>query len=246
MRKVLAIIVSAVLALGAASPALAKSVPEATRDGVGMDVSGFSSQDLGGNPVTGEILNNAAVTVFNYWATWCGPCQMEMPYFQQAHEYYSATPEADVQIYSILLEDSTSTVAAAQAFLSSHGYTWPNIRLDQTFYDVIMSTSDGSGVSIPQTIFVDSSGIIHRHHIGMYSSYEQLDAAIRSLLDELAAPAVPGDVDDDGSVTISDAVTVLRMAMGLVDESSPAADINGNGTVDVSDAVSVLRLAMGL
>ena len=61
--------------------------------------------------------------------------------------------------------------------------------------------------------------------------------------------SLPGDVDGNGSVTVSDAVTALRAAMGLIDlapERFAAADVTGDGAVTVSDAVLILRTAMGL
>ena len=60
---------------------------------------------------------------------------------------------------------------------------------------------------------------------------------------------VPGDLDGDGSVAISDALTVLRIALGLM-EGSPAqnaaADFDGDGEVTITDALAVLRRALGL
>ena len=59
----------------------------------------------------------------------------------------------------------------------------------------------------------------------------------------------PGDLDFDGEITISDALDVLRIALGLVDptnEQSAAADVNGDGNIDIEDALAVLRIALGL
>ena len=60
---------------------------------------------------------------------------------------------------------------------------------------------------------------------------------------------VPGDVNGSGTVDTSDALLILRFAMGLAEldgEQFTAADVNGSGTVDTSDALAVLRTAMGL
>lgn len=64
-----------------------------------------------------------------------------------------------------------------------------------------------------------------------------------------AAAAERGDVDFDGSVTVSDARIVLRCAVGLEmlsTEGSKLADFDGDGTVSVADARSILRVAVGL
>lgn len=60
---------------------------------------------------------------------------------------------------------------------------------------------------------------------------------------------IPGDVDGSDSVTIADAITVLRIAIGILDGSgvnTNAADMDGNGSITISDAVVILRMAMGL
>lgn len=63
------------------------------------------------------------------------------------------------------------------------------------------------------------------------------------------SPAIPGDIDESGGVNVSDAVTSLRLAMGLIDDTglnSDNADIDSNGSVTIADAVVILRMAMGL
>lgn len=57
-----------------------------------------------------------------------------------------------------------------------------------------------------------------------------------------------GDVDGDGIVSMTDAVYVLRYALGLMQPGEHAmnGDMNGNGQLDVSDAVMIVRIAIGL
>ena len=59
--------------------------------------------------------------------------------------------------------------------------------------------------------------------------------------------ALPGDVDGNGSVSVADAMTVLRIVMGLSDENgvnTDAADMDGNGSITIIDALIILRTAM--
>ena len=61
--------------------------------------------------------------------------------------------------------------------------------------------------------------------------------------------ALPGDVDGNGSVSVADAITTLRLAMQLSDGSglnTGNADMDGNGSITIADAIMVLRTAMGL
>ena len=255
MKRTLSLMLAAVLALCIVSPALAKTVPETpTRgDAIGMNISDFVTVDLDNNPVDGSIFHENTLTVVNMWATWCGPCLNEMPHFQQLHQVYSATPEDDVMMLGVLLINGSSTVSSGKQVLQQNGYTFYNIVHCSTFIDVLYTTDDNNtgSVSIPQTIIVDRNGVVRDHRVGSFSSYAQLNNLVSGwleiLLEEEANAITPGDVDNDGNVSISDAVTVMRMAMGLTEVgNTDAADVNENGTVDVADAVAVLRMAMGL
>lgn len=58
-----------------------------------------------------------------------------------------------------------------------------------------------------------------------------------------------GDVDGDGTVTITDALLAMRSAMGIIelnDDQFSRANIDGDSDVDLSDAVTILRIAMGI
>lgn len=62
-------------------------------------------------------------------------------------------------------------------------------------------------------------------------------------------PALPGDTDGNGSVTIADAILTLRIALQLLDADAfdaDAADMNGDGSITIADAIMILRIAIGL
>ena len=54
-----------------------------------------------------------------------------------------------------------------------------------------------------------------------------------------------GDVDDDGNVSMADALTILRMAMDILPvENQQIADVDGDGFITSMDALLALRFAM--
>jgi len=62
-----------------------------------------------------------------------------------------------------------------------------------------------------------------------------------------ACAAICGDADGSGSVTVTDAVTVLRAAANLPSTCSVVVcDVDGSATITVTDGVNVLRAAAGL
>ena len=88
--------------------------------------------------------------VLNFWASWCGPCQMEMPDFQEKYLDLGG----DVHFLMVNMTDGLrETVETASAFVEEKGYTFP------VFYD---STSDAAytygAYSLPTTFFIDADG----------------------------------------------------------------------------------------
>ena len=88
--------------------------------------------------------------VVNFWASWCGPCQMEMPDFQKKYEEIGD----EVQFLMVNMTDgSRETVEKASAFIGNQGYTFP------VFFDKDGDAAQTYGAySLPTTFFIDAEG----------------------------------------------------------------------------------------
>jgi len=88
--------------------------------------------------------------VLNFWASWCGPCQSEMPDF---HEKYLELGD-DVHFLMINMTDGArETVESASAFITKNGYAFP------VFYDTKSDAASIYGAySLPTTFFIDADG----------------------------------------------------------------------------------------
>ena len=109
----------------------------------------FTVYDVEGNPVSLSDFFGRPI-VLNFWASWCGPCKMELPDFQTVYDEVGG----DVQFLMINLTDgSRETVETASAYLKEQGYTLP------AYYDTQLSAAMAYGVSaIPCTYFIDAQG----------------------------------------------------------------------------------------
>ena len=109
----------------------------------------FTVYDREGNPHKLSDFFGKPI-VLNFWASWCGPCKMEMPDFQ---EKYLELGE-EVQFLMVNLTDGQrETVEVASAFIDSQGYTFP------VFYDTSTEAAYTYGVySIPTSYFINAKG----------------------------------------------------------------------------------------
>ncbi|MBQ1520019.1 MAG: dockerin type I repeat-containing protein, partial [Clostridia bacterium] len=60
---------------------------------------------------------------------------------------------------------------------------------------------------------------------------------------------LPGDADRNGAVDTTDALLILRCALGIMGSESyymMNCDMDGNGAIDTTDALMILRMALGI
>ena len=87
--------------------------------------------------------------VLNFWASWCGPCQMEMPDF---HEKYLVLSE-EVNFLMVNMTTGRETMESASAFVEKNEYSFP------VFYDINSDAALTYGAySLPTTFFIDADG----------------------------------------------------------------------------------------
>lgn len=88
--------------------------------------------------------------VLNFWASWCGPCKMEMPEFNKMAE----TLDGEVQFLMVNMTDgSRETVETASQYVAKEGFTFP------VFYDTSSEAMMAYGAyALPTTYFIDSNG----------------------------------------------------------------------------------------
>ncbi len=137
------------------------------------EVVDFTMLNAEGEPVAfSELLGKPVI--LNFWATWCGPCQSEMPHIQEAYEQYGE----DIGFVLVNLTDGKrDTMDTVKEFVAANGYTFP------VYFDTEKKGAYAYGAySIPLTYFMDAQGAVVSGRLGAMTR-EDLMEQIQLLLD---------------------------------------------------------------
>jgi thiol-disulfide isomerase/thioredoxin len=112
------------------------------------------------------------VLVIDFWATWCGPCKVEIPHFVEFQEKYG---KAGVQIVGISVDDTADKLA-------------PYVRDMKMNYPVLQGLNHdevqdayGPIVGIPVSVIISRDGKICATHTGL-TGKDVFEQEIKSLL----------------------------------------------------------------
>lgn len=152
----------------------------------GVEAPDFEVTTLDGSPVKLSDLRGRRVIV-DMWATWCGPCRMEIPHFNALARDYKET----LTIIGVSDEDESKL----REFMTEQPieYLVASAELPSPYGDV---------TSIPTTFFIDRNGVIDKVLVG-YHGLEELTSHATAPDFEgepLSAPEPPkDDLEDSGA-----------------------------------------------
>jgi cytochrome c biogenesis protein CcmG/thiol:disulfide interchange protein DsbE len=110
--------------------------------------------------------------VVNAWASWCGPCRHEFPFFQSQAEERGD----EIAFLGVDVADST---AAARTFLSELPLPYPSYEDPGSgVADAPIAKLLDVGPGIPNTLFLDRSGDVAYHWRGSYADEDDLASHI--------------------------------------------------------------------
>lgn len=144
----------------------------------GFRAPAISGETLAGDGMSLSDLRGKAVFI-NFWASWCGPCLLEMPEIQRLYEHLPP----QTAILTVNMTDTEASPGHVAAFMEQRGWTFP-VVLDPGSRAALAYRA----VALPTSVFVGADGLVRSRHVGPLT-----EGAMRSRLQAaLQAPVVGG------------------------------------------------------
>ena len=146
---------------GAASeygPEIGKLAPDFTL--TGLDGQTVSLSGLRGRPV-----------LLNFWASWCGPCRLEMPFLEEVHGKWSGS---GLVLLAVNLQEDPDEV---REFVEGAGFSFP----------VLLTTGNEIPLAynirgIPATFFIDAEGVIRDIKVGAFLGVGDIESRLVKIM----------------------------------------------------------------
>jgi thiol-disulfide isomerase/thioredoxin len=137
--------------------------------------------------VSGELLDDKGtytlssdagkVVVINLWGSWCGPCRVETPQFEQV---YDDTRSEGVQFVGFAVKERAQS--DTEQFVANNGITYP-IVYDQAVKVALQLGDLPVQVGMPQTVLIDRQGRVAAAYVGIVQP-SQIKPALATLVAE--------------------------------------------------------------
>ncbi len=136
----------------------------------------YTLKDMNGQEVNLASFKGKPI-VLNFWATWCGPCKVEIPIFVALTEQYRAQ---ELTILGVSVDDSPEDL---RKFAAEYKMNYP--VLVGLGHDEFQEKYDAM-LALPITWFIRADGTIMKRHLGP-ASKEWFETQVKALI----APAKP-------------------------------------------------------
>lgn len=144
---------------------LSPVISETTSTNAKLQTTDFMVYDKNGNEVHLSDYAGRPIVV-NIWATWCGPCRSELPYFNTLYNELGD----DVVFMMVNCTGGRETQSVVEKFVKDNGYDFP------VYFDKKYKANSAYNVSgIPTTLFIDRDGKLVHKEVGSMDEDELRD-----------------------------------------------------------------------
>ncbi len=144
----------------------------------GMTAPDFSLPTVDGSKqVKLSDLRGKAV-LLNFWATWCGPCKLEIPWFIDLQKQYASQ---GLVIVGVSMDDNPQK--DVPPFAKEMNIDYPVLAGTEKVADLY-----GGVEGLPITFYIDRNGKIVKRIMGL-ASHSDIEEAIKMALNSTAAPS---------------------------------------------------------
>ncbi len=131
----------------------------------------FTLKDVAGKDVKLASLKGKVV-LLDFWATWCGPCKIEIPWFIEFQQKYG---KDGLQVVGVSIDDTVEKLKPYAAQMKM------NYTVLQGLDQDAMQDAYGPLFGIPVTVLISRDGRMCHKHVGL-SSKDAFEKEIKSLL----------------------------------------------------------------
>ena len=134
----------------------------------------FTLKDVDGKDVKLASLKGKVV-LLDFWATWCGPCKIEIPWFIEFQNKYG---KDGLQVVGVSTDDTAAKLKPYVAQMKMNYTVLQGLDRDD------IQDAYGPLFGIPVTVLISRDGKICAKHVGL-SSKDGFEREIKSLLPPL-------------------------------------------------------------
>ena len=161
-------------------------------DVVGKAAPDFELETLDGNKKVKLSDYRGKAVLLNFWATYCGPCKIEMPWLVQFQKEYQAQ---GFEILGVAMEDTSKSEIAS--FAKDMGVNYTVVKGKEYVGDLF-----GGLPGLPTTFYIDRNGKVIAQHVGLNSRSDiedRIKQAIASKANASSMNAAPNAAPNGAS-----------------------------------------------
>jgi peroxiredoxin len=143
---------------------------ELKSEGQRQTAPNFSLKDADGNPVHLADYRGKVVLV-NFWATWCGPCEVEIPWFVEFEQKYR---DQGFAVLGLSMDDDGWK--SVRPYIASH-----KINYRVMIASEVVSQQFGDIDSLPTSFVLDRQGRIATNHVGLIDKRDYQNEILKLL-----------------------------------------------------------------